>query len=124
MQADSASSLAEGRRALAAGEWENARTAFADVLLDAEQPEALDGLALASWFLGEIEEGLRLRQRAFAAYAAASECDVAARVGVWISHQYLMAGRASLANGWLERADRALGGRRDGAGNGWVVMER
>jgi len=35
-----------------------------------------------------------------------------------------MAGRASLANGWLERADRALGGRRDGAGHGWVVMER
>ena len=121
MQADP---LAEGRRALAAGEWETARTAFADALREEEQPEALDGLALASWFLGEIGEALKLRQRAFAAYVAAGECDVAARVGVWISHQYLMAGRASLANGWLERAERALEDQRDGAGHGWVMMER
>lgn len=124
MPADLTGALEEGRRALAACEWEEARAAFAIALAESEDPDALDGFALASWFLGEIEEGLETRQRAFAAYAASGQCDIAARVGVWISHQYLMSGRASLANGWLERSERALDGRRDGAGYGWVVMER
>jgi DNA-binding NarL/FixJ family response regulator len=113
-----------GRRALAAGSWDEARAAFDEVLRDGEHPEALDGVGLASWFLGDIEEGLELRQRAFVAYAAAGRWDAATRVGVWISHQYLVSGRVSLANGWLERAERALEGRRDGAGHGWIVMER
>ena len=100
MTADSTDALEHARRALAAGAWEEARASFAAVLREGEQPEALDGFALASWFLGEIEEGLEMRQRAFAAYAAAGDCDVAARVGVWVSHQYLVSGRTSLANGW------------------------
>ena len=124
MPEDRTDALDEGRRALAAGEWEEARAAFADVLHDGEQPEARDGLGLALWFLGEIEEGLAVRQLAFAAYAAAGECDAAARLGVWISHQYLISGRGSLANGWLERAERALDGQRDCAGQGWVLLER
>lgn len=116
--------LEVGRRALAAGAWDEARAAYVQVLREQDDPEALDGAGLAAWFLGEIEDSLELRQRAFAAYAAAGQCDVAAQVGVWISHQYLVAGRASLANGWLERAERALDGRRDCAGHGWIVMER
>jgi DNA-binding CsgD family transcriptional regulator/tetratricopeptide (TPR) repeat protein len=119
-----AEALAAGRRALAAGAWDEARAAYVQVLREQDDPEALDGAGLAAWFLGEIEDSLELRQRAFAAYAAAGQCDVAAQVGVWISHQYLVAGRASLANGWLERAERALDGRRDCAGYGWIVMER
>jgi DNA-binding CsgD family transcriptional regulator/tetratricopeptide (TPR) repeat protein len=119
-----AEALEAGRRALAAGAWDEARAAYVQVLREQDDPEALDGAGLAAWFLGEIEDSLELRQRAFAAYAAAGQCDVAAQVGVWISHQYLVAGRASLANGWLERAERALDGRRDCSGHGWVVMER
>lgn len=124
MPLDPIDHLEAARRALASGAWEEARVSFAAVLREQELPEALDGFALASWFLGEVEEGLEMRQRAFAAYAAAGECDVAARVGVWISHQYLVSGRASLANGWLERAERALAGREDCAGHGWVAIER
>ena len=89
-----------------------------------EDPQALDGFGLATWFLGHVDEGLETRQRAFAAYLAAEEHDAAARLGVWISHQYLVSGRGSLANGWLERAERALDGRQDCAGRGWVVLER
>jgi DNA-binding NarL/FixJ family response regulator len=121
---DSTGALEAARRALAAGAWDEARTSFAAALAEEERPEALDGLGLASWFLGEIDAGLELRQRAFAGYAAAGRCDVAARVGVWISHQYLVSGRSSLANGWLERAERALDGQEGCAGHGWVAMER
>jgi hypothetical protein len=110
MTAGSTEALEEARRAMAEGAWEQARTSFAAVLREQEHPEALDGFALASWFLGEIEEGVEMRQRAFAAYAAAGECDLAARVGVWISHQYLDSGRVSLANG--TRAAQGMAGSR------------
>ena len=52
------------------------------------------------------------------------ECDYAARVAVWVSHQYLISGRASRARGWLSRAERALEGAGDCAGHGWVAVER
>jgi len=49
--------------------------------------------------------------------------DDAARVAVWISHQYLISGRASAARGWLSRAERALDGAGSRAGHGWVAIE-
>ncbi len=66
--ADSTDAFEDARRAMAAGEWEQARVSFAAVLREQEHPEALDGFALASWFHGDVEEGLELRQQAFAAY--------------------------------------------------------
>jgi tetratricopeptide (TPR) repeat protein len=115
--------IAVGQRALEAAEWATARAAFASSL-DGENPEALEGLGLALWFLGELDEGVGLRQRACLAYGARGDCDRAARLAVWVSHQYHLSGRASLANGWLARAQRALDGKDDCAGAGWVAVER
>src|SRR5262249_10637212 len=108
----------------AAGDWAEARVAFAGGGSATEVPEALDGLGLASWFLGDVEQGIGLRQQAFAAYSVAGDHDPAARIGGWSSRQYLVSGRGSLANGWLERADRVLDERQDCAGRGWVILER
>ena len=44
-------------------------------------------------------------------------------MGVWVSHQYLLSGRASAARGWLARADRAVAGA-ECEGQGWVAIER
>jgi hypothetical protein len=92
--------IAEGRRALEAGDWDGARAAFG-VLLEQGMPEALDGYGLAIWFLGDVDQGMDLRQRACVAYGERGDCDRAARLAAWISHQYLVSGRASLSNGWL-----------------------
>ena len=43
---------------------------------------------------------------------------------MWVSHQYLIAGKASLSNGWLARAERALEGKTHCSGAGWVAVER
>jgi hypothetical protein len=59
-----AEALEAGRRALAAGAWDEARAAYVQVLREQDDPEALDGAGLAAWFLGEIEDSLELRQRA------------------------------------------------------------
>src|SRR5215207_1187431 len=116
--------LQEGRRALEAARWDSARAAF-EAALDAEDtPEARDGLGQALWFLGSVEEGIAAREHAFEDYARGGSCDRAARVAVWISHQYLISGRASAARGWLSRAERALEGIGRCEGQGWVAGER
>lgn len=116
--------LQEGRRALEAARWDSARAAF-EAALDAEEtPEARDGLGQALWFLGSVEEGIAAREHAFEDYVRGGSCDRAARVAVWISHQYLISGRASAARGWLSRAERALEGIGRCEGQGWVAVER
>jgi DNA-binding NarL/FixJ family response regulator len=116
--------LAEGRRALDAARWEEARAAFEAALAEQETPDARDGLGQALWFLGSVEEGIAARERAFEDYVRAGRCDEAARAAVWVSHQHLIAGRASAARGWLSRAERALEGVAPCAGHGWVAVER
>jgi DNA-binding NarL/FixJ family response regulator len=116
--------LADGRRALQAARWDAARAAF-EAAIDADPtPDARDGLGLALWFLGRVEDGIATRGQAFEEYVRDGRCDEGARVAVWVSHQYLISGRASAARGWLSRAERALEGMADCEGHGWVAAER
>jgi ATP/maltotriose-dependent transcriptional regulator MalT len=116
--------LATGLRALEEARWDAARQSFGSVLSAGESPEARDGLGLAVWFLGEVADGIAFRERAFDQYVESGRCDEAARIGVWVSHQHLIGGRASAARGWLARAERALEDLADCAGHGWVAVER
>jgi DNA-binding CsgD family transcriptional regulator len=116
--------LQEGWEALEAARWDAARVAFDAAIGVQETPDARDGLGLALWFLGSVEEGIAERERAFDDYARGGRADAAARVAVWVSHQYSIAGRASAARGWLSRAERALEGAAGCAGHGWVAVER
>ena len=55
--------LAEARRALQAARWDAARAAF-EAAIDADPtPDARDGLGLALWFLGRVEDGIATRGR-------------------------------------------------------------
>ncbi len=115
---------AVAQSALEAGRWEAARAQFEALVESDDSPEALEGYGLALWFLGEMDRGVDLCQQACLAFGEAGACDRAARLATWVSHQYLIAGKASLSNGWLARADRALEGRKDCSGAGWVAVER
>jgi ATP/maltotriose-dependent transcriptional regulator MalT len=112
------------RDLLEGAQWEAARAAYEETLARADDPEAHDGLGLALWFLGEVEEGVASRERAFDAYVRDGRCDDAARVAVWVAHQRKISGRTSAARGWLARAERALEGQDACAGHGWVAVER
>jgi ATP/maltotriose-dependent transcriptional regulator MalT len=116
--------LMEGVRALEAARWDAATAAFETALELGASPDARDGLGQALWFLGNVEEGIGARERAFEEYVRDGRCDDAARVAVWVSHQYLISGRASAARGWLSRAERALEGVGKCAGRGWVAVQR
>jgi DNA-binding NarL/FixJ family response regulator len=115
---------AQGRRALEAASWEAARDAFESVLSDGESPEALDGLGLALWFLGDVSAGVAVRERAVEGYLRSGRSDDAARLAVWVSHQHYLGGRRSAARGWLARAERVVEGSDVSAGHGWVAVEQ
>ena len=117
--------IAVGIVSLEAADWDGARVAYEAALAGADSPDAHEGLGLALWFLGLVPQALRERECAFDGYVAGGRCDDAARVAVWVSHQYLLAGRASAARGWLARAERALDGLQATCpGRGWVAVER
>ncbi|HZG93802.1 MAG TPA: hypothetical protein VEZ46_03730, partial [Mycobacteriales bacterium] len=117
--------LTAGNVALEAADWDGARLAYEAALADANSPEAHEGLGLALWFLGYVAHSLQERECAFDGYVARGRCDDAARIAVWVSHQHLLAGRASAARGWLARAERALDGLQATCpGRGWVAVER
>lgn len=112
-------------RALDAARWDAARAAFEAVLAqEPNSPDALEGLGLATWFLGDVKEGIAARERAFENYVREQRCSDAARIAIWVSHQHLIGGRASAARGWLARAERAVEGIVDCGGHGWVAVER
>ena len=113
----------EAAELLESAQWAAARDAFEAALVESDSPDAHDGLGLALWFLGRIEEGVAARERAFDRFVRDGRCDEAARTAAWVSHQYLLAGRASAARGWLSRAERALEDTRC-EGHGWVTVER
>src|SRR5215211_3060145 len=76
--------LAAGREALAAGRWEEARAAFAAALADAETPEALDGLGVALWWLGDTQAAVAATEGAYAGFRRAGDAAGAAGAAVFL----------------------------------------
>ena len=62
----------QGRQALEAAHWEEARAAFEAALAEEETPDARDGLGLALWFLGGVRDAIAAREQAVEGYARAA----------------------------------------------------
>jgi DNA-binding CsgD family transcriptional regulator len=124
VQQPAGESLSEALEAMERADWQSARVAFEAALEAGDSADARDGLGHALWFLGDIAGGIAMRERAFEEHLGAGRCDDAARVAVWVSHQHLIAGRASAARGWLARSERVLEDVGGCAGHGWVAVER
>jgi DNA-binding CsgD family transcriptional regulator len=116
--------LDKARAAYARSDWETAREKFQQAL-DAEiSAEALDGLGQTLWWLGEEEEAIALRTKAFAEYRRHGDADAAANVAIYLAAEYRIAGNASVANGWLGRGTRLLEDCGDCPAQVWLHIER
>src|SRR5262245_66492623 len=101
--------LAEGRTALAAGNWAQARAAFDDVLADAESAEALFGSANALWWLGESHACVDRARRAYTLFRRSGDIANATYCAVWLAITYKSNfANATAANGWIRRAGGLL----------------
>jgi class 3 adenylate cyclase len=102
-------SLESGREAAARLAWKEAfellSAADTDGVLTARD---VDMLAQAAWWTGRLEEALALRERAYAAYMKEGDKKAAALIALTLADDYGLKAAVSVANGWLQRAERLL----------------
>lgn len=111
--------------ALRAADWAVARDGFLAWLEDhPEDPEALDGLGRALWWLGELREGIERRREAYALYSRQGEKLAAANLATYLAAEHRIAGDSAAASGWLARAERLLEGAPPCSEQGWLEVER
>ncbi len=92
------------------GDWEQARTLFERLLEHGDDADARDGLGQVRWFECEINEGIALREQAFAQFRRAGDARRAGGIAVWLAIEYASSyGNAVAAAGWFRRAERLLG---------------
>jgi LuxR family transcriptional regulator, maltose regulon positive regulatory protein len=97
--------LCAGQQALREGEWGVARQAFERALSNSQQPEALEGLAHAAWWLQDAACVVETREQAYRAYRKRGDARSAARLAIALAGDYLnFRGEPAVAQGWQQRA--------------------
>jgi tetratricopeptide (TPR) repeat protein len=117
------SSLDGAWAAFVRADWEEARRRFQEAIDSAPSAKALDGLGQSLLWCGDEEGAIETRTRAFAEYRREGDPEAAANIAVYLAAEYRIAGNASLANGWLSRAERLLEECGDCPGQGWLQIE-
>lgn len=113
----------EGDELLASGAWEEAKAKYEKALRDGETPEALDGYAQATRWLGEAEASLGARESAFRAYREQGDAPAAALAAAWLGYDHVVfRGDAAVARGWFAQARRLLEGSEDSEERGWLAF--
>jgi LuxR family maltose regulon positive regulatory protein len=113
----------EADEALHASDWETAKRLYSEVLEQAEIPEALEGLARATFFLNEGEAALEARERAYEGYREAGRPVDAARVAIALAWDHRAArGERAVSDGWLARARRLLEDAHPASEHGWLAL--
>jgi tetratricopeptide (TPR) repeat protein len=117
--------LRSGREALAAADWEGARSCFEQAQEREESPEGLDGLSQVAHFEGDYEQAIELKERAFAAYRSSGKRVEAAEIARWLAFLHgTFHGNFSVASGWMGRAESLLDEVEECAAHGWLILDR
>jgi DNA-binding CsgD family transcriptional regulator len=125
MGTDHAGLVDNGWAALAAADWEGARSWFEKARAEGETAEVLDGLSEVAHFEGDYETATRLKERAFAAYRRAGKPVEAANTARWLGFLHAtFRGNFAAASGWMARAERMLEGVEECAAHGWLILDR
>ena len=114
--------LAAGTAALRRGAWEEALAEFEGPAAGGD-PEALEGLATAAFFLDRGDLVLDARERAYAGYREAGRRVDAGRVAISLAWEYrAFRGERAVGAGWLARARRHLEGCGPTRERGWLAL--
>jgi DNA-binding CsgD family transcriptional regulator len=117
--------LHAGRAALGRGDWPAARLAFESTLQTGENPEALEGLGLAAWWLDLSDVVFNARERAYRLYRERGDTLGAARMATWLGWDTAaFRGEHAVASGWLQRAQRLLEDQPESPEHAWLALRR
>jgi ATP/maltotriose-dependent transcriptional regulator MalT len=112
--------VAAGWEALARGAWSEALGLLEDADGD---PEALEGVGLACWWLDDADATIEARERAYRLYRERDDALGAARVaGALAWDSVLFGGRVAVARGWLDRARRLLADVEPTPEHAWLAV--
>jgi Flp pilus assembly protein TadD len=101
--------LEAGWAALRTADWDTARDSFFERVKDEpEDPEALDGLGQALWWLGQRRDGIERRREAYAIYSRRGERLAAANLATYLAAEHRITGD--------QRARAGAPGPRSGGG--------
>jgi class 3 adenylate cyclase len=103
-------SLDEARAAAERQAWRAAYAAFGAVDTSELSAADLESYGEAAWWSGQIEEAIRHRERAFAAYTSSGDTLGAARMALTLGWDYEGRGAFAVAGGWIASAERHLAG--------------
>ncbi|MEO8639266.1 MAG: adenylate/guanylate cyclase domain-containing protein [Chloroflexota bacterium] len=117
--------LDTARTALERHEW---RAAFDSLsAADAKEslaPEALELLADAAWWTGQLPVAIEVRERAFAAASKAGDFQTAVVAAINLARDSVFRLAMPVAEAWIKRAERMLEGTEENPGHGWVAGVR
>jgi DNA-binding NarL/FixJ family response regulator len=115
--------LSLGLQALAAGALAQARQRYEQALALEESAEALEGLAVAAWWLDDVDTAISARERAYVIRREQGATAEAARVAAFLAWDYgAMRGANAVANGWLQRARRLTEQLPPSAERAWLPL--
>lgn len=118
-------SLEAGLIALDAGDWRGAKDAFEAVLAEGDLPEAHEGLSRSLWWLQDVDGAIVQAERAYAGLRARGEKEAAARLAMWLAHEYAAVhGNDGAASGWFARAEGLLRESGDVPELGWLALTK
>ena len=118
--------LAGAEEALARCEWAAAKAGFEAGLAEApDDPRALDGLALAFFWLGDSRAARACRERAYVEHRRRGDARRAANAALFVASDYRISeGNEAAWGGWLARAERCLEGVALSSEHGTIEVER
>jgi hypothetical protein len=117
--------LQRGRDAIRRYAWREAFELLAEV--DEEEglpPEDLEALGEAGWWTAHLDSTISARERAHTAYLDAGNKRRAAMMAIALTRDYFAKGSASIAKGWLGRAERLLAEEPDCLEKGHLTRTR
>ncbi|HET6745277.1 MAG TPA: adenylate/guanylate cyclase domain-containing protein [Candidatus Limnocylindria bacterium] len=114
-----------GRAALERHEW---RAAF-DALKQADEqeqlpPQALELLAQAAWWTGQLPLAIDAHERGYAAAMKVGDIPSAVLAAVELGRENIMRISLPVANAWLNKAEKLLEGAPENIGHGWLAAVR
>ena len=118
---DRIANIDRARAAIAHERWAEAWELLHELELDDLAAEDLGGLAEAAWWMGEQDEALAARTRAYAACAAEDDRRAALHAGR-LAIEHFQRGEPAIGAGWLGKARRHLEGIPEGVEHGFVAV--
>ena len=112
--------VAEGWDALSRGAWDEALAKLAGM---DDDPEAVEGVGVAHWWLDHADETIEVRERAYRLYRERGNRVGAARVASALAWDSILFGsRSAVARGWLDRAARLLEDEEPRPEHAWLAV--